>query len=715
MKKILFAAILLDVSVLNGWAVTAERTQEDSLAITLGEVTVRGTLPKTRVKGDAMRTIVSGSVLEQTTSATEMLKYVPNVKAESGNVSVVGRGASEVYINGRKVQDLKELDEIRPELIQYVDVVTNPGARYSASTRSVIRIAMKRPQGEGFGFSSTTYGSYQFGWTGQEQLDLNYRRAGLDLTGSLLGMTYGFGQDQLLTFRSLAEGKVLCQVGKDDTKGRANFLNPKVQFNYIVNDKHSFGAWYRFNNNFYQHATAHLDTRITLADVAQEHTISDIYHDWKLKSHNASMYYNGQVGPWNIDFNADGVWADNRMPIETTEEILFAGTNKTLVVRNDNNDQIDLYAAKLVLYRPLWKGNLSFGSEYSHSRHAYQTHCDQPGIVPDADTDNHVNENIIAGFAEYALQLGKLGASVGFRYEHAQNNYFEGKVLSADQSRKYDDLFPSFSLSYPVARVKMSLSYAQDITRPDYTSLNNNLMYVNRYTFQCGNPMLRPAYAHNIVYNASYKWASLMATFSHVKDEISIVAEHYPADPSKTLLRPQNIEAYNKGDIALTLSPVIAQIWRPQFTLSCSFQSYHAQTLDTSSDSGQGMLCLNRPVLSIQWQNFITLPKGFTLMPSLGYCSKGDQANMRINDDIYYSALSVRKSFMKDRLLVTLNASNPFKLADTNVTLYGAREMQTDKRNPPSFYAHVLYRFNTANSKYKGTGAGEAQKARMKN
>lgn len=709
MKKILFAAIMLCISIQNVWALEIDQIQEDSLAITLGEVTVKGTLPKTRVKGDAMRTIINGSVLEKTTSATEMLKYVPNVNAESGSVSVIGRGASEVYINGRKVQDLKELDEIRPELIQHVDVVTNPGARYSASTRSVIRITMKRPQGEGFGFTSTTYGSYQFGWTGQEQLDINYRKKGLDLSGSVLGMTYGFGQDQLLTFRSLAGDKVLSQVGKDDTEGRANYLNPKVQFNYMVSDKHSFGAWYMYGNNFYQHATAHLDTRITLGEEPQEHTISNIFHDWKLKSHNASMYYNGQVGQWTIDFNADGVWANNRMPLETTEETQFAGTNSTLVVRNDNNDQIDLYAAKLVVSRPLWKGNLSFGSEYSYSRHAYQTHCDQPSIVPDAETDNHVNENIIAGFAEYALQLGKLGANLGLRYEHAQNDYFEGSILSAEQSRKYDDFFPSVSLSYPVGLVQMSLSYAQDITRPDYTSLNNNLMYVNRYTFQCGNPMLRPTYAHDIVYNASYKWVTLMATFSRVEDEVSLVAEHYPADPSKTLLRSQNIDAYNKGNIALTLSPVIAQIWRPQFTLSGSFQSYHAQTLDGSTQN------LNRPVLSFQWENFITLPKGFILMPSVGYCSKGDQANTRINDNIYYTALSVRKSFMRNKLLVTLNASNPFEWADTNATLYGAREMRTDLHKPRSFYAHVVYRFNTANNKYKGTGAGEAQKARMKN
>lgn len=147
-------------------------------------------------------------------------------------------------------------------------------------------------------------------------------------------------------------------------------------------------------------------------------------------------------------------------------------------------------------------------------------------------------------------------------------------------------------------------------------------------------------------------------------------------------------------------------IGRPQFTLADAFQNYRAQTIEGSTTR------LNHPLLTIEWQNFITLPKGFTLMPSLGYCSKGDQGNMRINDPAYSMALSVRKSFLKDRLLVTLNASNPFEWADTDVTLFGAREMRTDKHNPRSFYAHVVYRFNTAQSKYKGRGNGHRGRAR---
>ncbi len=82
----------------------------------LGEVVVKSNLPKTRVKGDAMRTLISGSILEKVGSATDALAKIPSLKAEKGcGVEVFGRGAAEVYINSRKVQDMNELARIRSD------------------------------------------------------------------------------------------------------------------------------------------------------------------------------------------------------------------------------------------------------------------------------------------------------------------------------------------------------------------------------------------------------------------------------------------------------------------------------------------------------------------------------------------------------------------------------------------------------------------------
>ena len=119
----------------------------------LSEVVVKGQLPKTHVKGDAMRTTVAGTILEKAGTVSDALSKIPSLEAErDGGVKVLGRGDAEVYINGRKVQDMKELSRLRSDQIQHVDVVQNPGARYAASVKAVVRITLKKAQGDGLSF-----------------------------------------------------------------------------------------------------------------------------------------------------------------------------------------------------------------------------------------------------------------------------------------------------------------------------------------------------------------------------------------------------------------------------------------------------------------------------------------------------------------------------------------------------------------------------------
>lgn len=139
----------------------------------LSEVTVKGNLPKTRLKGDAMITSVAGTVLEKAGTAENLLDKIPNVTASDGEVNVFGRGAAEIYINGRKVRNASELDQLSADNIQQVEVVTNPGARYDASVKAVVRIMTKKVVGEGFGFSDRLMvnNNRYAGWGVQNQYD----------------------------------------------------------------------------------------------------------------------------------------------------------------------------------------------------------------------------------------------------------------------------------------------------------------------------------------------------------------------------------------------------------------------------------------------------------------------------------------------------------------------------------------------------------------
>ena len=81
-----------------------------------------------------MRTTVAGTILEKAGTITDALTKIPSLAESDGGIKVLGRGEAEIYINGRRLQDVSELGRINSDQILHVDVVQNPGARYKAST-----------------------------------------------------------------------------------------------------------------------------------------------------------------------------------------------------------------------------------------------------------------------------------------------------------------------------------------------------------------------------------------------------------------------------------------------------------------------------------------------------------------------------------------------------------------------------------------------------
>lgn len=103
----------------------------------LSEVVVKAELPKPEYKGDALVTSIQGTVLEKAGTAENLLDKIPNVTAQDGNVVVFGRGTPEIYINGRKMRNTSELEQLTSDQVKSVEVVSNPGARYDASVKAV--------------------------------------------------------------------------------------------------------------------------------------------------------------------------------------------------------------------------------------------------------------------------------------------------------------------------------------------------------------------------------------------------------------------------------------------------------------------------------------------------------------------------------------------------------------------------------------------------
>lgn len=127
-------------------------------SMTLGDVIVKSSLPKSKLKNGAVITTVAGSILEKTGNIYNLLDRIPNVTTQNGKINIFGIGEPVIYINGKKVRDNTELDRLNPDEISTVEVKQNPGAQYASNVKAVIRINTKKRTKDGFGFETRTLG-----------------------------------------------------------------------------------------------------------------------------------------------------------------------------------------------------------------------------------------------------------------------------------------------------------------------------------------------------------------------------------------------------------------------------------------------------------------------------------------------------------------------------------------------------------------------------
>lgn len=680
----------------------------------LGEVIIKSQLPKTRVKGEAMRTTVEGTILEKAGTVADALARVPSLEAErDGGVKVLGRGDAEVYINGRKVQDMSELSRLRSDQIQHVDVIQNPGARYAASTKAVVRITLKKAQGDGFSFQDNLTGMYQYGHTITNNLDVNYRTGGLDITASFWSGRYGHA-------KMLQENHMFYYVGSDHVEsilkqeGRNIWkgLSPQLQINYMFNDNHSMGAFYKYD----RHPSADFRDRF-ITDCYQngeftENSESDVQQRDRFRKHIFNAYYNGKVGSMGIDLNVDGLFDYTETPGSTSEVTVLDGVTVNRLIESNTKSANNFWASKLILSYPVWQGNLSVGGEYSHNHRTDAYSYSATASVPVKATDTEINESSTAAFVEYGRRFGMVFAQVGLRYEHLKNDYYNFNEREDEVCRDYGDWFPSFVVSAPVGKVQLSLSYRRDIQRPNYSSLTSSTIYFNRYSYQSGNPYLKPTYTHSLVFNAAYQWMNLSLNYARIKDSETMSTEPYPGadDPLISLVRPINSkESYNRLTVLPSLRPVFG-CWHPTWSAYAIFQNYKTPTADGS------ILTLNHPFVALMWNNDIELPHNYRLNAMVQWTSRGDYDNFRITKGRFYSGIGVQKDISLQHLGSLTVDARCMDLFNTNkawATIFGPRELTTSNPARRTFMLDLTWRFNKASSKYRGTGAGEKQKARM--
>lgn len=673
-------------------------------SMTLGDVIVKSSLPKSKLKNGAVITTVAGSILEKTGNIYNLLDRIPNVTTQNGKINIFGIGEPVIYINGKKVRDNTELDRLNPDEISTVEVKQNPGAQYASNVKAVIRINTKKRTKDGFGFETRTFGkndeNSRIG--GYEQLNINYQKKGLE-TFTVLKIKDAESSIKQDLVQNTYVDNVWHQ--RNDIKGsiRNRQLYCGLGVNYQISNNSFIGASFNFNRMFNK-AVSNIATTIYKDYAFTEESASDIAKPGNMSLASSNVYYMGKIGIVDINFNTDWLWDKDFSKVNTLERYQeYGGDWQDKAVHTKTNTKNELFASKLTLTLPFWKGQLSFGGEYSNTNRNSSYDVQPMGLLD--KQDNRIKEGMASVFCDYTRKFGQLRVLAGIRYENTDFNYYEEGKRIPEQSKRYGNLLPSLSLSLPVGKTQMQLSYGATIKRPSYYDMRSGIGYDNRYTYESGNPFLVSEISRNINYMVSYKWLMAEGIYTHVSDPIVMLTQSYKDNPNIALIQNVNWKPYNRIGASLSASPKFG-IWHPSLRFH-----FFKQWFDMETHGGHG---LDNPKITVRFDNTIDT-KFCTISLLLTAQTKGDDETSYMYRNYFSSNLSIYKSFLKGKMAVFFYANDLLGTGNMHSKMYSGsmREIIHHDYSISEYSLTIRYRFNVAKKKYKGTGAGQSQKSRM--
>ena len=668
----------------------------------LGRSIVRAVLPKTEIVGDAFVTKIENSVLAEAGSANDVLKKLPGVYQKDGNFEVFGKGAAVIYINGRLVRDNTELEYLNSNEIKSVDVVQNPGARYDATVKAVIRIKTVKITGEGFGFDLRSSLMQSENTDLVETINMNYRHNSFDVFGSLsYNKSEGYQDMEVIQSLQAQNPLQLKQDGTYDSSSQT--LTPTVGFNYQFNPNHSIGARYRPQIILQNHTVGDICTEAMISGKLDDNTntLTDGRSD-KDVTHQANMYYNGTVGKLNIDFNADIVAGGGDSQTIYNEQ---SEMHENRIVTTRSHTLNRLYASKLVLTYPVLGGVMTAGSEYTYT-HRDDDYFNAENYVPNSTTT--IREDNTNAFVEYMHPYRFGSITAGLRYEHLGFRSYEADLLQEDQSHKYDNFYPSASVSAAAGNFQFLLSYATKTTRPSYSLMSNSVTYIDRYSITKGNPYLLPEINHDISFAAVWKYLQFAATYRITqRAHVHIGAVQEGVENGMILYTTNFDKNIPLLQAMISATPTIS-FWYPRLTVGILKQWLSIDYLGKEKS-------MNTPIPFMACSNTLMLPVGFMFSLDYSYTGKGCQRVYELTKATHNLDFALTKTFLDNTLSVELKGTDLLHMQAQTVRMFSNMYdiYQKNFFDSRQVVLTVRYKFNSANSKYKGTGAGEQQKSRL--
>lgn len=545
----------------------------------LGNVTVTSKKPLVEQKIDRTIVNVEAAVTNAGNNVLEVLEKSPGITVDrEGNISLKGKSGVIVMVDGKPTQlgaaDLANLlRNMNASQVDQIEIMTNPPAKYDAAGNAgIINLKTKKTKMTGFNGSVTAgYAQGVYPKTNQSVV-ANYRVGKINVFGNY---SYNYRErfQQLDLERNFIHSitkELLSTFGQETRmQDQRHSHNGRIGVDYFASKKTTWGI---LLSGFDNRTSMDVWSGTSIKDkfgALQRTTISNTEVRDRWKNGSVNLNFRRILDSTGKEITADvdyiGYRSTNRTAL--ANQFYFANGSSAGpddLLLGDMPTLIDIYTAKVDYVQPLKKGaKFEAGAKFSWVETDNNAKFDSVlnnGIVPDYNRSNHFiyREAIQAAYINYSGQLSpKWSMQLGLRLERTEA---KGDQLGNAQrpasgfDTSYAQLFPTAYLSYKISdKQSLVLNYGRRLKRPDYQDLNPFVYFLDRYTYQQGNPGLRPQFSHNVELSHMILGGAITTTlnYSKVNNIIQQVIEQNAAT-NETFIKQANIAELDQIGIAVS-------------------------------------------------------------------------------------------------------------------------------------------------------------------
>ncbi len=501
----------------------------------------------------------------------ELLRQSPGVWVQEDDISINGSAGTKVFINNREIKLSGEalvnyVKNLRAEDIAKIEVVPQTGADQDADARGgalfiTLRrrldngvmgsVSMQTSQGkylEEYGPSASInahVGKFDIsasGWLSKDKVDVITReKSAYHTTNALMEAA---SEMELAVLSGMANLSAVAEINPRHSIGLALEYQSSEQDNPTDSrTSYMMGDFERLSTSRYETLDKSRRYAVALNYIIKTDTLGSTLKFIADYNHSTPTTFN--------DSHTSITQGD-----QTADSLYY----------NRSNSKFRIATAQLARERRLsanWL--LKYGVKYTYneinSATTYRYLLGEewvPSVVDDYDIS--YTENIGAAYAVATMNYGRWSAVVGLRGEYT---YANGRESDVEQS--YFSLFPNANFSYALDKMgKHSIvaQYSRSISRASFWNLTPRRLQVSDYTYQTGNPALKPQFVNQYSLTAvlGYKY-SLTFVVQSMKDAIQQKVVSDPLNPSMMNLTVENLPTLNQYAVIASLPFTLTKWW----------------------------------------------------------------------------------------------------------------------------------------------------------